>query len=337
MAGGADLRERARDAYRLREWAGAFALLAAADQESPLPPDDLELWVTAAYLIGRDDTGDDLSARACRECAATDPARAAWHATRLAILLLLRGEVARSSGWLARARRLLDEWGRECAERGYLLVPTAVEHLVEGDPAAAQAASAEAAALGERFGDPDLLALGRLGVGQALVAAGRTGPALTLLDEVMVAVTSGEVSPIFAGILYCAVIETCQEAFDLRRAREWTLALTRWCEAQPDLVPYRGQCLVHRSEIMLQHGAWSDALAEARSACAGLGGHPAAGAAYYQLAEVHRLCGEFARAEEAYRQASRWIPEPQPGLALLRTAQGQVDAAAAMLRHALEG
>jgi DNA-binding CsgD family transcriptional regulator len=336
VAGSADLRERARGAYRLREWADAFALLTAADQESPLPPDDLELWVTAAYLTGRDDTGDDLSARACRECAGADPARAARHATRLAILLLLRGEAARSGGWLTRARRLLDERGGDCAERGYLLVPAAVEHLVGGDPAAAEAASGEAAAIGERFGDDDLMALGRLGVGQALVAAGRTGPALALLDEVMVAVTSDEVSPIFAGILYCAVIETCQEAFDLRRAREWTLALTRWCEAQPDLVPYRGQCLVHRSEIMLQHGAWSDALDEAQSACASLGGHPAVGAAFYQLAEVHRLRGEFGRAEEAYRQASRWIPEPQPGLALLRTVQGQVDAAAAMLRRALE-
>jgi DNA-binding CsgD family transcriptional regulator len=327
-----DLRERGRGAYRLREWASAYELLAAADRESPLGPDDLELWVTAAYLTGHDDSGDDLSARACRECAGTDPARAARHATRLAILLLLRGEAARSGGWLARARRLLDAQGGECAERGYLLVPAALDHLVAGDAAAAEAASAEAAALGERFGDPDLLALGQLGVGQALVAVGRTTPALALLDEVMVAVTSEEVSPIFTGILYCAVIETCGEAFDLRRAQEWTAALTRWCEAQPDLVPYRGQCRVHRSEIMLLHGAWPDALHEARMACDGLAGHPAAGAAFYQLAEVHRLRGEFQRAEESYRRAGRWIPVPQPGLALMRMAQGQVGAAEVLRR-----
>ncbi|OLT01073.1 hypothetical protein BJF90_33445 [Pseudonocardia sp. CNS-004] len=337
MTGSVDLRERGRGAYRLREWASAYELLAAADRESPLGPDDLELWVTAAYLTGHDDSGDDLSARAFRECAADDPARAARHALRLAILLLLRGETARSSGWRTRARRLLDGRGGDCAERGYLLVPAAVEFLVAGDAAEAEAASAEAVAIGERFGDPDLLALGRLGVGQALVASGRTASALGLLDEVMVAVTADEVSPIFTGILYCAVIETCGEVFDLRRVREWTVALTRWCEAQPDLVPYRGQCLVHRSEIMLRHGAWSDALGEARMACAGLTGHPAAGAAYYQLAEVHRFRGEYDRAEEAYRQASRWIPEPQPGLALLRMAQGQVDAAAAMIRRALDG
>jgi DNA-binding CsgD family transcriptional regulator/tetratricopeptide (TPR) repeat protein len=333
---GADLLERGRSAYRQREWANACALLSAADRESPLAPDDLELWVTASYLTGRDDTGDDLSARAYRECAGDDPARAARHAVRLGILLLLRGEAARSGGWLSRARRLLDARGGDCAERGYLLVPAALQHLVGGDAAAAEAASAEAAAIGERFGDPDLLAMGRLGVGQALVASGRTAPALALLDEVMVAVTSEELSPVYAGILYCAVIETCNEAFDLRRAQEWTVALTRWCEAQPDLVPYRGQCLVHRSEIMLVHGEWPDALDEARRACDSLAGRPAAGAAFYQLAEVHRLRGEFDQAEEAYRQASRWIPEPQPGLALLRMAQGHVDAAAAMLRRALD-
>jgi DNA-binding CsgD family transcriptional regulator len=332
----ADLRERGRSAFRQREWANAYELLTVADRESRLDPDDLELRVTAAYLTGHDDVGDDLSARACGECADGDPPRAARHALRLAILLLLRGEAARSGAWLMRARRLLDLWGEECAERGYLLVPAAVQHLVEGDATAAKAASTEAVAIGDRFGDPDLLALGRLGVGQALVAVGRTAPALALLDEVMVAVTSGEVSPIFAGIVYCAVIETCQEAFDLRRAQEWTVALTRWCEAQPDLVPYRGQCLVHRSEIMLVHGAWPDALDEARRACDSLAGRPAAGAAFYQLAEVHRLRGEFDQAEEAYRQASRWIPEPQPGLALLRMAQGHVDAAAAMLRRALD-
>jgi DNA-binding CsgD family transcriptional regulator len=332
---GADLRERGRCAYRQREWTNAFELLTGADHESPLEPGDLDLLVTAAYLTGRDDEGDDLSARACRECADGDPARAARHAFRLAILLLLRGESARSGGWLTRGRRLLDLRGGDCAERGYPLVPAALQHLVDGDAASAEAVSGEAAAIAERFGDPDLLALGRLGVGQALVAMGRTAPALALLDEVMVAVTSEELSPIFAGIVYCAVIETCQEAFDLRRAQEWTVALTRWCESQPDLVPYRGQCLVHRSEIMLAHGAWPDALDEARRACDSLAGRPAAGAAFYQLAEVHRLRGEFDRAEEAYRQATRWIPEPQPGLALLRMTQGQVDAAAAMLRRAL--
>ena len=268
-----------------------------------------------------------------------DAERAARCAFWLAFGLLGAGDFARGGGWLARARRLLDDGRRDCVEQGYLLFPVGLSAILEGDVDTAYATFAQAAGIGERFRDPDLVTLARHGQGRALIRMGRTAEGMALLDEVMVAVTSGEASPIIVGDVYCSVIEACQESFDLRRARSWTAALGDWCASQPDLVPYRGQCLLHRAEIMTLDGAWQDAMDEALQAgrrLAARPGAPSVGAAFYQQAELHRLRGEFSLAENAYREASRAGREPQPGLARLRLAQGRIGDAQAAIRRVVD-
>ena len=329
-----------RAAYRQQAWGEAYAGLAAADRERPLGPEDLQRLATAAYLTGNDQHSAELWARAHHEfLAGRAPARAIRCAFWLVYQLLEQGESARASGWMARAQRLLEGDAHESVEHGYLLLPEALRCISEGDYAAAVTALGRAAEIGRRFDDPDLMALARHGEGRAMIRLGRAAEGVRLLDEAMVAVTAGELSPVVAGDVYCSVISGCQEIFDWRRAQEWTAALARWCAAQPDLVPYRGQCLLRRSEIMLLRGDWSDALEEARRACERLSqpsGQAGVGAAFYQLGELRRIRGELPEADEAFRQAGLRGRVPQPGHALLCLARGRVDEAVAAIHRALD-
>jgi DNA-binding CsgD family transcriptional regulator len=336
----ADALDRGRESLGRRAWADAFAELWEADRVDRLAPDDLERLATAAYLAGRDEDSVELWERAHRELLGSgDVLRAARCAGWLVFVLVNGREVARSSGWIARTRRLLDDGRRDCPELGYVLVPTALLRAVEGDWPGAHAIAGQAAEIGERFREIDLVTLARNVQGRALIAQQRVDEGMTVLDEAMVAVTADEVSPMVAGAVYCSVIEACQQVFDLRRAQEWTAALTHWCDSQPELVPFTGNCLLHRAEIMRLRGAWSDALGAAEQAAERLlpRDQRAAGAALYQQGELHRLRGEFARAEQAYGEASRCGCEPQPGLARLRLAQGRVDDAEASIRRAVGG
>jgi DNA-binding CsgD family transcriptional regulator len=329
--------ERGRESYARRAWMDAYKSLSHADQVAPLGAEDLELLATAAYMLGRND--DHVSALERAHHMYLE-AREALQAVRCAfwvgINLALRGEMSRATGWFGRAQRLLEREKRDCVERGYLLVPVMLQHEAIGDWQAAYATAADAAEIGERFGEADLLALAVHEQGHALVKQGQVEEGFRLLDEAMVAVTAGELSPIVTGLIYCSVIEGCQEVYALRRAQEWTAALTQWCEQQPDMVAFTGRCLVHRAEIMQLRGAWREALEEARRAgersSQGVS-QAAAAQAFYQQGEVHRLQGELVAAEEAYRDASRCGWEPQPGLALLRLAEGNGDAAAAAIRR----
>ena len=336
----AEARARGRESFARRAWGDAFAELSAADRGTPLEPDDLARLATAGYLLGRDAISIELWERAHHDLLELGDVAGAFQSARWIIFVLLNGgQFARAGGWLARARRLLDDGEHgDCAERGHLLVAAALQRAVEGDWEEAGRISAQAVETGERFGDVDLVTLARSLQGRTLIARGRHAEGMALLDEAMVAVMADAVSEMVAGTVYCGVIAACQEVFDLRRAQEWTAALTHWCDSQPDLVPFSGECLVHRAEIMQLRGAWSDGLDAAQRACERLlqRPQPAIGAAFYQQGELHRLRGALAQADEAYRQASRWGREPQPGLALLRLGQGQVDAAQAAIRRLVD-
>ena len=336
-SGPSDALQRGRACYDRREWNDAFEALSLADQSTPLEADDLHRLAWSAGLTARDaemlatqervyqarlHSGENLAA-----------ARAAFW---LGFRLLARGEPARASGWLSRAQRLVELHAQDCVEQGYLFLPAGQKHLSAGEPAEAEECAARAVQIGERFGEADLVAFGRNLQGRALLVQGQIDRGLRLLDEAMVAATAGELSPVVTGIIYCSAIASCHRVFALERVREWTAALSSWCDANPQLGMFTGHCLVHRAEVMEMSGSWPEAVDEARRAvqrCVRAVERDAAGRAHYQEAEIHRLRGEFDLAETAYREASRSGFEPQPGLALLRLAQGDTNAAATASRR----
>jgi DNA-binding CsgD family transcriptional regulator len=337
---GVDELEHGREFYAQRAWADAFDALTRADEAEQLAVGDLELLATSASMVGRMDTYLAALERAHRAYLdGGDGLAAARAAIWLGMNLAIQGEMGPAGGWFGRAQRLVEREGRECVEQGYLLIPEGFRRQATGDFDGAFAAGAEAAEIGERFGDVDLFAVAVHLQGICRVSQGRVGEGLRLLDEAMVAVTAGEVSPVFTGVVYCSVIACCEEAFEPRRASEWTKALTRWCDEQPQMVSFTGRCLAHRANIRQLQGAWHEALEEAlaaRERAEQAMNRAATGQALYQQGELHRLRGDFAAAEAAYREASGYGREPQPGLALLRLAQGDKGAAAAAIRRAVD-
>jgi DNA-binding CsgD family transcriptional regulator len=328
--------ERARQAYTRRAWLKAHEALVAAEARSALEPDDVDLLATCAFMLGRDDEYASWLERGHhRHLERGDTIGAVRCALWIGMNLASRGQLGPATGWLGRAQRLLEREA-ECAEHGYLLLPVMFQHEAAGNFLAAAAAAGEAVRISERFGDRNLFALAVHGQGHMLVRAGRVNEGLGLLDEGMVAVTTEDLSPIVTGLVYCGVILACQDVYEVRRAREWTRALADWWALQPEMVAFTGRCLVHRAEVLQLDGAWSEALEEARRAGDRFAEtqNPTAGLARYREAELLRLQGEFAAAEEAYRNASALGWEPQPGLAQLRFAQGRTEAAATAIRRA---
>jgi ATP/maltotriose-dependent transcriptional regulator MalT len=322
-----DAVERARAAFARQEWGTAYSLLRT---EEHLGGDDLERLAVASFLVGLDEDSDRAWERAHLECVrAGDHDSAARCAAWLGFSLLLRGEIAHASGWFARAARLVDEHDAKGSVRALLVLQEFLVALDSGDVDGASRLADATFAEAQRCDDDGLIALALLSRGEAALARRETARGVQLLDEAMVVVVSRDVPPIPTGIVYCAVVDACMRISDLRRAAEWTEALDRWCAAQPDLVPFRGQCLVHRAQILQARGDWPAAADAAERACRRLSepAHPALGLALYEQGELHRLRGKLREAELAYRAASEQGREPAPGMALLRLAQGRVDAA----------
>ncbi|OAE03643.1 helix-turn-helix transcriptional regulator [Arthrobacter sp. OY3WO11] len=329
--------DQGRSAFREHRWTDAFQNFRDADQRGGLPAADLERLATAEILTGNTDAGLDTLTRAHEEYLMVgDLAGAARCAAWMVMHLTNLGEMARAGGWLARGQKLVSELPAPDPVQGFILVPMALGKLYGGDPQAALQMFSQVADIGQRFQDKDLAAFGLLGAGQSTLALGRAEEGLGMFDEVMVAVTAGELSAVPSGIIYCAVIGNCQVAFDLERALEWTAALDSWCRERPDTMAFSGQCQAHRAELFLLHGAWSEAL-EAAAVAQGRStkGDPwALYGGYYQQAEVQRLTGNLDAAEASYRHAARSGHEPQPGLALLALARGDAHQAQSMIRRA---
>jgi len=257
--------ERGRDGYRRQAWAEAYRCFAAADGKAPLAAPDLELYALSAALTGRDHeylaTMDRLYQL---YLAAGQQTRAAYWAFWCGFRLAGMRELGQASGWFGRAQRLVENV--DCVEQGYLLLPRVHRAVAAGDYEGARAAAGEAAAVGDRFRDADLSAFARCLEGKVLLLQGQIERGLALLDEAMVSVRTGGVGPVLTGLAYCNAIACCNQLYVMDRAREWTAALSSWCAAQPDLIPFSGTCLVHRAELMQLAGSWPEAIDEARRA-----------------------------------------------------------------------
>ena len=334
-----ELLDRARAAYDSMAWSTAVELLMAADREAPLDLDGLEHLALSAHLIGRDDIALQIGMRGFAiGVDSGEFERAARAGFWTGLGFAFRGEMAQAGAWFGRAAQAIEKSGRESVESGYLLFPVALGQEEGHDPEAAFQTYQQIAAIAERFGDVDLAMFARVGQGGALIALGERDRGTRFLDEAMAGVTAGEVSPSVAGMVYCATIAACHGLFDMRRAQEWTTALTDWCARQPDIM-FRGQCLVFRAELMRFHGDWTTAADEvqrARLVLAGPPVNPAIGEAHYEEAELHRLQGRFDEAEGAYAEGSGFGRRPEPGLAFLRLAQGRASSARGMIARALE-
>jgi DNA-binding NarL/FixJ family response regulator len=327
----------ARTAFAARDWTVARDGFVAARGDLPLDADDLNSLAEAAWWLGLMD--ESLAAREAayeRYLEKSDNRRAAMRAFDIAYAYFLRGDETVGGGWINRAQRLVEN-EPDCAEQGYLLYFTVETSLDGGEETMAKARAVQA--VGRRHADPNLIAAGIVAEGRVLIRLGRASEGVALLDEGMLEASSESLAPNWAGNVYCHLMAACYELGDIRRAAAWTQSTSEWCDRMAPAVLFKGICRVHRAQVMQIRGAWTEAEQEAERVCADAAGIHVGIVAegHYQIGEIRRLRGDLDGAEAAYRQAHELGRDPEPGLALLRLAQGRADAAAALIRSALAG
>lgn len=317
--------EQARAAFAKREWQAAYDAFAQADG---LTASDLDSYGECAHWLGNAREVLSLYTEASKRFLEEgNPNGASYAAFMLAIYYRLQGEPSTAQGWSARAQRLLaDE--PESAEHGYPLF-LEIAGLMDSDIDAALAGAHRMQDLGKRFGDETLIALGVLFEGRIRIKQARVPEGLALLDEAMVAALSDQLKPMWTGAIYCGLLDCCHELADVQRAREWTDATTKWCSPLPVASLYPGICRVHRAELIHLSGDHEQAEAEALAAIRDMADIDVFVVAdgFYEIGEIRRRRGDLAGAEEAYDKAHAIGRDPQPGMALLRCAQGNTAAA----------
>ena len=334
-----DSLEAGREAARKHAWREAYDLLQKAAADEPLGAEDLEFLAESAWWTGRLEEAIEFRERAyAAYVEAGEPRRAALLAMMISGDHGKKGAGAVAGGWLSRAARLLEN-EPEGVEHGHLALAQGTGAVMMGQLEPAQEHLARARELATRFGDRSLEAMAMVFQGTTLVRSGQVSEGLALLDEATAAAVGGELDPLATGMVYCVTIHSCQTLGDCGRAAEWTTEANRWCD-RLDVSGFPGACRVHRAEIMRLQGNWDRAEEQAVQACDELGAYfnLITSAGFHEIGEIRRRRGDFAQAEEAYRKASE-LGHPtgaQPGLALLRLAQGKVDSAAAAIRRALE-
>lgn len=329
--------QRARAALDRHAWGEAYEVMAQADHAGGLAPEDLEVLAQSAWWVGQQDVARDAWERAYTlHAKAGDKLAAANAAAQLAFNLLGAGLPSVLNGWVNRAERLL-QGAPEQPVHALLAVVRGMMAFTAGDLDIAAAAGRRALELGTAFGIPDLQAMGLHLEGRALVAKGRVEEGMALLDEATAAAVSGELSPQVTGRVYCSTVSACWGVADYRRAGEWADAAERWCRRR-SINGFPGVCRLHKAQIHKLRGMWREAEAEALLACKEL---PSwfpldLGRALSEIGEIRLRTGDLEGAEEAFLQANDAGHDPNPGLALLQLAEGDVQAAAATIRDALD-